>query len=180
MPLKALTLKISAPAGIIPRGRGFYQLEEEELYVPVEYPQSRARFFSYLDSESVSFHLDRDGRLIFVEIYLPRRRWKYRENLVVPEKGLAADIRFLDFRQSFEKPSIICDRTRENLMLRFGRGPAVQNYFLAHNLIRQVNSESRLVALWISDITDDIAGKELAAWRKAIHGSSVLPARNVG
>lgn len=170
MPLKALTLKVTTPTEIIPRGRGFYQLEEEELYLPVEYPQGRPRFFSYLESDSVSLHLDNTGRLIFVELYFPRRRWEFKENLIVPEKALAADIRFLDFRKLFESPSIYCDRTRENLMIRFGRGPAATNYFLARNLIGQVNSSNQLVVLWATDITDDLAGRELARWRKSLRG----------
>jgi hypothetical protein len=168
MPIKALKVQVSAPAQQVPYGRGFYQLEEDELFLPVEYPQGKTRFFSFIDSETTSFQLDRDGRLIFIELAVPRRRWKVRENLVMPESARPADIRFLDFRQSFLDPSVFCDHTHENLMIRFSQGPSTHTYYLAENLVAQISCENTLVALWVSDITDDIAGRELAAWRRAI------------
>ena len=174
MPIKAPKIRINAPAGIIPYGRGFYQLEEEELYLAVEYPNERPRFFSYLESDILSFHLDRRGRLIFIELALPRRRWKVKNDLVFPEKSKKADIRFLDFRSQFIPPAIFCDHMRKNLMFRFGRGPAAYNYYLARNLIAQVSSSHRLVALWVSDIVDDIAGREIFAWRKQVHGEPIV------
>ena len=106
MPLKALSLKINAPTEKLPLGRGFYQLEEEILFLPVEYPNEKIRFFSYLESDTISLHIDRNGRLIFIELSLPRRRWEFRENLVLPEKSKSADIRFLDFRQRFVDPKV--------------------------------------------------------------------------
>jgi len=169
MALQTPTLKINTPVESIPVGRGFYQLEEDELYVPVEYPGNKARFFSYLDSETVSIQLDREGRLIFVQVSLPRRRWKARSGFVAPEAAEPADIRFLDFRDSFKKPAIFCDKKRQNVMIQFLKEPATHNYRIAGNVIVQISEENRLVALWVFDLTDDIAGQEIAAWRKSIH-----------
>ena len=174
MPIKAPKIRVNAPAGKNPYGRGFYQLEEEELYLAVEYPNERPRFFSYLESNSLSFHFDRRGRLIFIELLLPRRRWKVKNELILPEKAQKADMRFLDFRNQFVEPSIFCDRTRENLMFRFGPGPAAHNYYLAENLIAQVSPSGRLVTLWVSDIVDDIAGREIFTWRKRVHGEPLI------
>ncbi len=173
MPSKALKTRITTPTGIVPYGRGFYQLEEEELYLPIEYPGERPHFFSYLESDTVSLHLDRDGRLIFVELTLPRRRWRVKENLVGPEQAAPADIRFLDFRENYEKPTILCDRRREKLMIRFSKGPSTGNYYLAENLIGQFDRQDQLVAIWVSDITDDLAGREIAAWRKLMRNRSL-------
>jgi hypothetical protein len=174
MPVEALTIKVATPAGSIPHGRGFYQLEEEELYLPIKYSlPGRERFFSYLDSETASLHLDRQGRLIFIEITLPRRRWRVKENLVVPEKAEAADIRFLDFRDSFPTPSIFCDLDRRNLMILFRCGPASHNYYLAENLIAQIDSDNKLIAVWVSDMIDDLAGREIATWRKLVRSKQV-------
>lgn len=168
MPIKALKIKVSTPTGPIPSGRGFYQLEEEALYLPLHYPVADERFFSYLESETLSLQVDGQGRLILAEITIPRRRWTVRENLVLPEKAEPVDIRFLDFRESFPAPAILSDRTRQNILIRFSRGPAVHNYFLAQNLIAQADADSRLAAIWVSDIIDDLAGREIAAWRKAV------------
>lgn len=175
MPLPTPSLKINTPVEHIPVGRGFYQLEEDELYVPVEYPGKKARFFSYLDSETVSIQLDREGRLIFVQVSLPRRRWKAKSSLVAPESSEPADIRFLDFRDSFKKPSIYCDKKRQNVMIRFLKEPAVKNLRIAANIVAQVSGDNRLVALWIFDIIDDIAGQEIASWRKALHNPEDNP-----
>jgi hypothetical protein len=172
MAIKTLKVKVTTPVEKIPFGRGFYQLEEEALYLPLIHSTGfKARFYSYLDSEFVSFYLDRDGRLIFIEITLPRRRWKVKENLVAPDLSRPADIRFLDFRDSFENPAIFCDLCRQNLMIRLKRFPAISNFRLAENLIAQVGSDNRLTAVWVSDIIDDLAGREISAWRKSIFGT---------
>jgi len=175
MSLKSLNVRVSTPTELIPCGRGFYQLEEESLYLPVEYPGDSARFFSYLDSSYLSFHIARDGRLIFIDLSLPRRRWPLIDNFVPPEQAAPADIRFLDFRTRFIEPSYHCDHKRENLLIRFGRGPAEHNYYLAENMIAQINSDNKLVAIWIKDIVDDLAGREILEWRNYIRRLKINP-----
>ncbi len=170
MPVTDIKLNITYPTASVPPGRGFYQLEEETLYLPVEYPGETCRFFSYLESDPVSFQLDRDGRLIFIEITLPRRRWRIKPNLVPPETAESADIRFLDFRERFAEPTVLCNEKKDFLLIRFSRGSATHNYYLAQNLIAQVTENQRLTALWVFDIVDDLAGRKIAAWRKRIHG----------
>ncbi|MEW6015891.1 MAG: hypothetical protein AB1690_11265 [Candidatus Zixiibacteriota bacterium] len=164
--LTSLKVKISTPTGPIPAGRGFYQLEEESLYLPVIHADSDRHFFSYLDSETVSLQLDREGRLIFIEVPVPRRRWHLRQNLVHPEKAEPVDIRFIDFRTSFPAPTLFCSPYRNELLIRFQRDVAEQNCYLAENLIAQVSAENRLVAIWAFDILDDLAGREISAWRR--------------
>ena len=151
-----------------PFGRGFYQLEEESLYLPIEY-RDQKRFYSYLDSETVSLHLDRAGRLIFIEVDLPRRRWDIKENFIPPEIVKPGEARFLDFRKSLKKPQIFCDCNRDNLLILFDTQPAEQNISLADNLIAQITSNGLLTAIWAFDFTDDMAGREIASWRRSIH-----------
>jgi hypothetical protein len=174
MPLKAIKINISAPSVDIPRGRGFYQLEEEELYFPIIHSKDeRNRFFSYLESDTVSLQLDREGRLIFIVITLPRRRWKDNAKLTFPDRAQTADIRFLDFRDSFPNPKIHCDPTQQNILLKFNHSTAGQCYYLAENLIAQINSKGHLSAVWATDIIDDLAGREIASWRKAAYGGKL-------
>jgi hypothetical protein len=168
MPVQLLRLNITPPAGPIPRGRGFYQLEEETFYFPVEYKNHTEKFFSYLESETVSLQFDREGRLIFIESPIPRRQWQINNDLVPPEKAKPADIRFLDFRQPFPPPIIYCDQTRETILFRFGQGVSTHNYYLAENLIAQVNDRNLLMAIWAFDISDDLAGRHIARWRKTV------------
>ncbi len=169
MPINALSLKINSPAETIPFGRGFYQLEEESLYLPLEYQNQKTRFFSHLESDFITLHIDQKGRLMFIELDLPRRRWIYEKDLTPPEQVKPADIRFLDFRNNFDKPKIFCNKTREEILIQFLATPAKNNYSISENLIAQTDSNDRLVAIWVSNIIDDIAGREISNWRKSIH-----------
>ncbi len=163
-------IQIRTPAGEIPSGRGFYQLEEESLYLPIEYPDQK-RFYSYLDSETVSLHLDRAGRLIFIEVDLPRRRWDIKDNFVPPEVVKRGEARFLDFRKTMTQPKVFCDSNRDNLLILFDKQPAKHNIYLARNIIAQITSDGFLTAIWAFDFTDDLAGREIASWRYSIHKS---------
>jgi hypothetical protein len=148
-------------------GRGFYQLEEEALYVPVAGYPDRARFFSYLESESVRFDLDLKGRLMMIEVNLPRRRWNVKEDISYPLRAQAADIRWLDFRQPLQTPKVYADPARLNLMLRFTNHEPAGSHFLAERILCQIDKESRLSAIWITDITDDLGGREIKRFRQA-------------
>jgi hypothetical protein len=161
-------VRINAPTVTIPHGRGFYQLEEEALYFPIEYPGQTTKFYSYLDSSDISLQSDRSARLIFIEVTIPRRRWKVRRNFIPPETSEIFDLRFLDFREMVKSPSIFCDRTRQNMLIRFSRGAAERNICLAENLIAQISSDGRMLTAWIFNIADDLAGKGIATWRKAL------------
>ncbi|MCP4705112.1 MAG: hypothetical protein GY865_10920, partial [candidate division Zixibacteria bacterium] len=155
--------------GKIPSGRGFYQLEEESLYLPVEYPSNQKRFYSYLDSDTVSLHFDRAGRLIFIEVNIPRRRWNIKNDFVPPEIADSDEARFLDFRKSLIDPKVFCDKGKKHLLILFDNQPAKHNIYLAKNLIAQVTSSGFLTAIWVTDIIDDMAGQKIASWRHLIH-----------
>ena len=181
MPIITPEIQIRTPAGKMektPSGRGFYQLEEESLYLPVEYPGAQKRFYSYLDSKTVSFHLDRAGRLIFIEVDIPRRRWDIKENFIPPEIAKPAEVRFLDFRKMLVEPKVFCDNNRDNLLILFDNQPAEQNIYLAENLIAQMTSSGFLTAIWAFDFTDDMAGREIASWRRSIHKSRLSISRS--
>ncbi len=153
----------------IPSGRGFYQLEEESLYLPVEYPRNQKRFYSYLDSKNLSLHFDRAGRLIFIEVNIPRRRWNVKDNFIAPETAKPNEIRFQDFRKPMVDPEVFCNGNKSNLLILFGNQPARHNIYLAQNQIAQITSSGFLTAIWVTDIIDDMAGREIAAWRRLIH-----------
>jgi len=171
MPLSAPRLRIVSPAGTIPFGRGFYQLEEEILYLPVEYPGEKPKFFSFIESETVSIQCDNEGRLIFIELTLPRRHWIERADISFPDYAEPADIRFLDFRQKMNNPMISCDRYRQNIHIEFSPLQSVSSFHLAKNLIAEVSADNYLIGIWATDFVDDIAGREISAWRKSIRAA---------
>ncbi len=168
MTVRRLKVTTRTPDAGTPRARGFYQMEEDTLYFPIETGQIRSRYYSFLDSEFVSLQLDRDGKLIFVEITLPRRRWQVEPNLVHPEQSVAGDIRFLDFRERFDEPEILCDDDRQTVYINFSSRPARVTYRLADNVLVQVDAHDHVTAVWLTGIIDDRAGKKISAWRKAL------------
>ena len=84
MAAQAIKLRISTPTEPIPPGRGFYQLEEDSLYVQIGLFSRDRRFFSYLESKNTRLDFDREGRLIFIEVDLPRRQWPVDLQLTRP------------------------------------------------------------------------------------------------
>ncbi len=166
MTVCSASLNISTPTEPIVPGRGFYQLEEEVLFVQVGPFTGARRFYSYLEGGGVVFDFDRHGRLIFVEIDVARRHWKPKPNLNVPQVVEAADIRWLDFRNSLRPPVIETNDRRTVVKLTFEDTSAPRSYYAADSVIVQADPSNRLCAIWITDITDDIAGQEIGFFRK--------------
>lgn len=178
MTVRRLKVTIRTPDADIPRARGFYQLEEDTLYFPLETGHGHARLFSFLDSDFVSLQVDREGRLIFVEISLPRRRWQVEPSLVLPEYATPADVRFLDFRERFDEPAILCDNKYQTVHVKFSDLPARTTCLLAENLLAQTDNENNLTGLWLSGIVDDRAGQHISSWRKMLRTDSSLLAED--
>ncbi len=166
MSVSALKLRINTPTGEPLPGRGFYQLEEESLYVQIGQFSRKHRFFSYLESEQVRLDLDKEGRLLFIEVSCPRLHWKVDDRVKPPTRTVPADIRWLDFRKCMDNPELLTDRHHTLLLLRFLHQFPVRNYHLAKSVIVDVTNEDLLAAIWVSDIVNDMAGQKIAEFRK--------------
>jgi len=171
VPLVAPTLKVSPPTGPVKPGRGFYQLEEDALYVAVAGYPDPAKFFSYLESDTVRFDLDTKARLMTLEVTLPRRQWPVDRVMTYPMRATPADIRWIDFRQMMTEPKLFTDQKRLNLMIRFSENKPAASHYLADKLFCQIDADQQLIAIWVTDIIDDLAGQELSAFRK-LHRSA--------
>jgi hypothetical protein len=177
MTVSKLKLKISTPTGPIAPGRGFYQLEEDALYVQVG-PFSRSRrFFSYLESNRVSLSFDKTGRLTFIEINLPRRRWQVTGNLNRPDMPVVADIRWLDFRDRIPEPAIQTNFNLTAVRISFSDNKAVRSCYLGEQVIIGLDRDDSPVSIWIDEIIDDLAGREISAFRKANRNEPLLAER---
>ena len=166
--LRTISLKINPPTGATLPGRGFYQLEEDALYVPVGEHDPERRFFSYLESKKIRFDIDRSGRLMLIEVDFARRRWSVDDRLTPPSIAEPADIRWLDFRQKMSDPELTTDPQRALLQIRFAPNPTWQWYTLAENVLIQASPDQQLTALMVTAIDDDLAGRQIAAFRKLI------------
>ena len=166
--LETISLKVNAPTGATLPGRGFYQLEEDALYVPVGEHTPDRRFFSYLESKRVRFDIDRSGCLMLIEIDFARRRWAVDETLKAPSIAEPADVRWLDFRRQMPDPELVTNSEHSVLLIRFVPNPSWQWYALAENVLVQTDPEQCLTALVVTVIEDDLAGRQIAAFRKSI------------
>lgn len=166
MALDAIQLRISTPTEPIVPGRGFYQLEEDSLYVQVGLFSAKRHFYSFLEGEHVRLEFDRTARLIFVEMTVPRRQWDVEPDLTAPDILEPADIRWLDFREQITDPEPTTNRNGTVLRLRFSAEEPIRNYYLAESIFVQVDRHDHLVVLWVDDIVDDLAGQEIGAFRK--------------
>ena len=112
------------------------------------------------------FDIDREGRLIFIEVPIPRKQWPVNSQLEKPTTISIADIRWLDFRERISDPLLSTNTEQTTLYLQFNRNTPVQCYYLAESVLLQVDKNELLTAIWIDDITDDFAGRELSAFRR--------------
>lgn len=145
--------------------RGFYQVEEDALYVPL-YPAGK--FFSYLDSEQATIDVDNAGRLLFIKIHAPRHTWKIVRKAKPPLISSPADIRFLDFRNTLPVARLQTPADHSWLRLVFDSEKQTSACRVAEDLIFEVSGESTLTSIWITAIEDDRAARNMAAWRKSI------------
>lgn len=173
MTLAAAKLRISTPIEPIAPGRGFYQLEEDALFVQIGLFDPSHRFFSYLESETVHLELDRRARLIFVEVSQPRRHWEVSDDLEFPTEAEQVDLHWLDFRTTIKEPCLITNQSRTQLQIQFSTHWPTRNFYLTRNVIAQVDSADRLAAIWIDSIEDDLAGREIASFRKRCRRKAV-------
>ncbi len=159
-------LRISPPTGLVIPGRGFYQLEENSLYVQIGPYSSNGRFFSYLESNHVRFDIDKDGHLLFIEIDAGRHTWKVDSALQFPQTALPADLHWLDFRSSIPDPAIQTNADRTLVHLAFPKSIPSQFLQIADSVIVEATSDGHLAGLFVNDIEDDLAGQEIARFRQ--------------
>jgi hypothetical protein len=149
--MSPLQLLVATPLQPIPRGLGFYQIEEQSLFVQLGGIFDTQRFYSYIDSPISRFDIDRRGRLLFFEINAPKQRWQVTDRPLIPQIVEPADIRWLDFRRKIQRPELLTNRTNSVLKLQFSEELPHYNYYL-------------------SAIVNDSAGRKIAAFRRLLNG----------
>jgi len=162
-PGNRIKVSVKPPPQPPPVCRGFYQVEEDSLYIAL-YPDGD--FFSFLDSPTIKIDIDRQGSLLFIHILTPRRNWKRRRRLHPPVGLEWADIRFRAFREKIPEVKLETDSKISWLHIIFYDHAETSAYRLADNLICEVTPDSSLASIWLTEIYDDRAAREMAAWRK--------------
>ncbi len=168
MTAATIRLNLLTPTAPLMPGRGFYQLEEESLFVQVGAFSKKHRFFSFLESGDIRFDFDKEGRLIFIEVEMPRRHWQIEPLLSPPRPTGMADIRWLNFRNTIPRPALTTNENKDIVKLSFGLADNLKSYYISESLIVELDSQCRLGRLWITDIANDMAGKEISSYRRQL------------
>lgn len=161
-----ISLNISTPTEPIRPGRGFYQLEEDILFIQIGQFSFRRRFFSYLEATNCWLDFDREGRLIFIELNTPQKQWETVPDLLPPHVVEPADIRFLDFREKIVSPRIYTNPKQNLVKIKFGENDGGMFYYLGEDVIAETDQNQNLSAVWVNKITTDFAGREIRKYRK--------------
>ena len=164
--MRRIKLRIAPPTEPVPPGRGFYQLEEEALHIPIGVPPPDRRFFSWLESDLVQMDIDRTGKLLFVAVNCPRRQWSWLEGLAAPQAAAMADVRWVNFRTRMAEPRLLTDRRRSLVKVVWLDEIAARTYYLADHVLLQTDADLHPTAIWVTDISDDLAGREIMECRK--------------
>lgn len=187
-PARGIKVRIKTPAETKLFGRGFYQVEEDCLYVPL-YPSGT--FYSYVDADykekssktnknaikriRFSFDINRRGRLLFIKVTTPRRFWTNEKELEAPSPIEWADVRFLTFRAQVQTAGIYYSSKQSLVQLKLEDKAVAHTYNIAENIIIGISEDDYLVSVWVHDISDDRAAQQMAAWRKALRGDKTEP-----
>lgn len=163
-----LRVKIDTPTRNLLPGRGFYQREEDQLIVQVGAFSGKRQFFSSIESDKVSLDMDPHGRLIGIDVRVPRRLWRIG-NALPPTIAEPADIRWLDFRERMPEPECIANEFKSNLLLKLSDLSNGLWYISAGNVFVQVDRHQQVQGILITDIVNDMAGQALGHFRKVVN-----------
>lgn len=166
-----LLVRVDAPIGELPPGRGFYQVEEDSLYVQVGPADLSRKPFSYLENKLLRLDVDRIGRLMLIEVSLSERQWKVVDSVSPPRIAEPADIRWLGFRANLPEPQIKTNAARDHLLIEFNGSSSFNWYTVAESVFVQVDASNVVTAILVSGIVRDMAGQSIARFRQAIRES---------
>ncbi len=162
MPLDKINVKIYPLFEKLFKGGGFYQVEESTLHIITSPIKTKNQFFSSLECNNFRIDTDQNGKILFIELHSPKKRWLVTENIKFPRNVNKADIRILDFRRSIANPKLLTNNDNTILKIEWFKEHNVAHYLTASDIVLEVNNNSQLTSIWINNITDDIAGKSLA------------------
>jgi len=152
----------------VPQARGFYDTLEESLNIVIK---ARGKFYSYIQGQHYSVDLDRRGRLLGIEIFLPRKEWIVKSDLMISNDCPPRQISILEHRLEVEPLGIFTTHNRNICRLAFTEEKISYKYRVAQNVIFEVNVLDELSAIWMLNLEDDFGFKKEMDFRKGISPS---------
>jgi hypothetical protein len=145
--------------------RAFYDNMEDALSVGIK---QEGKYHSYIEAEFFSFDLAKNGKLLNIDVWKPRKEWLVEKDLHPPEEFDRENLVFLDARVTVEPAKYHTNPDRDILHIRFTSGKIDRFVSPANSLIFELSAENRLVGLWILGIEDDYGFKKEAVWRASV------------
>lgn len=159
--LKVLSAPLSRPLPC----KAFYDLVGDTLSVGIK---QRGKFKRSIDGEEFSFDLTRDGKLLNIDVWLPRNVWETEKAIHPPEDTDLEMVRFASTDAEVDAPHFLTNEARSLLYLQFSRQRVARFLAPAKPLIFELNSQNDLVGLWILEIEDDINFQKEGLWRQSV------------
>jgi len=147
----------------IPSARGFYDNMENSLNMVIK---ARGKFYSYVQGKDYSLDLDRRGKILGIEIYVPREEWIVDRELVPPAKCEMRQIQVLEHRVEVEPKGFYTNEAKNLACIRFTSEKISYFYKVAQNLLFEVNVLEELSAVWILNLEEDYGFKKEMKYRK--------------
>jgi hypothetical protein len=145
--------------------KAFYDNIEEQLSVGVK---RVGKFHSYIEGECFSFDLTRNGHLLNIDLWKPKREWISRKMIAAPEDFERQDIRFLDYRLKIDPVSYYTNSDRSLVYICFSKKRIDRFVSPANSLVFELDRSSHLVGLWVTDIEQDFNFRKEARWRRSV------------
>lgn len=162
MPL--IKVKTAALARLYPC-RGFYDTIGDTLSVGIK---QKGKFKSTIDGEDCSFDLTRDGKILNIDIWTPRRDWTVERAIHPPEEYEKLNVLLDPAARELEVLDFLTDESRSTLNIKLSKDRVSRFVSSATNLIIELNDRDELLGLWLTNITDDINFQKEGEWRRSI------------
>ena len=162
MPL--ISVKTAPLARVYPC-RAFYDTIGDTLSVGIK---QKGKFKASIDGEACSFDLTRDGKLLNIDIWSPRRDWKVEKALHPPEEFIVQNVTFDAGADELEVVDLLTNAKRSILNIKFSKDRVAKFISPATSLIFELDDDNRLLGFWLTEIVDDLNFQQEGEWRRSI------------
>ncbi len=125
-----------------------------------------APYDSYVESDEVRIDTDQHGQPVFIELSRPRDAWQIVPGLAIPRATDEGTLHLRETLRTFPSAEILTDYDRKALCIKLLARTEELVVRLADNLLAEI-AEGFLVAIWLTGVQVDFAGRKQSRWRVA-------------
>jgi hypothetical protein len=145
--------------------RAFYDRIGDTMSVGIK---QKGKFHSSIEGEDFSLDLTKDGKLLNIDIWIPRNDWTIDKNIHPPEEFSKESIIFPESKVRAEAIGYMTNAARNLLYVRFSSERIARFVSPGSSLIFELNAKNQLVGFWITQIEEDINFQKESEWRRSI------------